>query len=288
MASKPIGSVFLGDLLRNPFSSPPSSPPPHGEQDTTMDSIDQLAADVDDVTLAQTSASDPASEPTSEPVSEPESESQVGSDLESEVSSAAEADVDADVLPPPATATPRERIPLPPPANVDPETSLELRILWLETLLFGPRNTVDTKDGGARKPDPSVRPGHTITRDVEDIQKRLDAIVAGHDGLRQFIAQCECLCVALGVLPDLMNQDEQHADLLTPAFALSGTLPEASPTYDNMSAAEMEALLAEMEPDIRAADRDMREIEELEKKGVTSAGHLGGMTHHPFRPLLFI
>lgn len=31
-----------------------------------------------------------------------------------------------------------------------------------------------------------------------------------------------------------------------------------------------------MEPDIRAADRDMREIEVLEKKGVTGAGKLPG------------
>ena len=70
--------------------------------------------------------------------------------------------------------------------------------------------------------------------------------------------------------------DEQHAPLLAPSFALSGTLPEASPSYENMSQSEMEAFLAEMEPDIRSADRDMREIELLEKKGVTGAGNLAG------------
>jgi hypothetical protein len=36
----------------------------------------------------------------------------------------------------------------------------------------------------------------------------------------------------------------------------------------------MEALIMEMEPDIRAADRDLREIDILEKKDVTSAGNL--------------
>jgi len=41
-----------------------------------------------------------------------------------------------------------------------------------------------------------------------------------------------------------------------------------------MSSSELEAFLTEMEPDIRAADRDMREIEILEKKGVTTAGKL--------------
>lgn len=43
-----------------------------------------------------------------------------------------------------------------------------------------------------------------------------------------------------------------------------------------MSVDELEAFLTEMEPDIRAADRDMREIESLEKKGMTAAGKLPG------------
>lgn len=43
-----------------------------------------------------------------------------------------------------------------------------------------------------------------------------------------------------------------------------------------MSPNELEAFLTEMEPDIRTADRDMREIEVLEKKGVTEAGKLAG------------
>lgn len=41
-----------------------------------------------------------------------------------------------------------------------------------------------------------------------------------------------------------------------------------------MTPSEVEAFLAEMEQDIRAADRDLREIEMLEKKNVTAAGKL--------------
>jgi len=37
---------------------------------------------------------------------------------------------------------------------------------------------------------------------------------------------------------------------------------------------EVEALLVEMEPGIRAADRDMREIEMLQQRDVTAAGKL--------------
>ena len=44
-----------------------------------------------------------------------------------------------------------------------------------------------------------------------------------------------------------------------------------------MSPAELDAFLTELEPDVRAADRDMREIALLEEKGVTGAGKLPGM-----------
>jgi hypothetical protein len=68
--------------------------------------------------------------------------------------------------------------------------------------------------------------------------------------------------------------------LLTPAFALAGLGTTGPPSYETMTAAELDAFLKEMEPDIRSAERDMREIELLEKKGVTGAGKLAGMFRH--------
>jgi hypothetical protein len=50
-----------------------------------------------------------------------------------------------------------------------------------------------------------------------------------------------------------------------------------------MSPTELAALTAELEPDIRAADNDMREIDNLQQKGITGAGTLSGM----FRGCLF-
>lgn len=41
-----------------------------------------------------------------------------------------------------------------------------------------------------------------------------------------------------------------------------------------MTVADLEALLVESEVDIRTADRDLREIAELESKGVLDAGKL--------------
>lgn len=43
-----------------------------------------------------------------------------------------------------------------------------------------------------------------------------------------------------------------------------------------MSSEELDALLAEMEPEIRSADRDLREIDVLDKRGILGAGKLAG------------
>ncbi|KDR80755.1 hypothetical protein GALMADRAFT_207733 [Galerina marginata CBS 339.88] len=146
------------------------------------------------------------------------------------------------------------------PGKVDPVLALELRLRWLEALILGMK-----QDGGKGKGkeleyagigSANLKHGETLTRLAETVQTKLDKAVEGNEGLRRF-----------------MDNYNQNAHLLTPSFALSGILPDP-PTYDNMSAEEINALLAEMEPDIRAADRDMLEIDALEKKGVTGAGNL--------------
>ncbi|KAI0057108.1 hypothetical protein BV25DRAFT_1831479 [Artomyces pyxidatus] len=143
----------------------------------------------------------------------------------------------------------REPVKLDPPPRVEPAQSLELRLRWLEALLYGARH-----DAADKKPE--LKNGDSLVRSAEELKRRMDTVVDANDGLRRFI-----------------DHYEQHAQLLTPAFALSGTLP-APPAYQNMTPAELDAFLAELEPDIRAADRDMREIEMFEAKGVTAAGKL--------------
>ncbi len=44
-----------------------------------------------------------------------------------------------------------------------------------------------------------------------------------------------------------------------------------------MSPTELAALAAGLEPDIRAADNDMREIDDLQQKGIIGAGALSGI-----------
>ncbi|KAJ7623189.1 hypothetical protein FB45DRAFT_752387 [Roridomyces roridus] len=158
----------------------------------------------------------------------------------------------AEVPPETAARAPKktEDIPAHPPAVIDSALSLELRLRWLEAILLG------VKQDATNRKVPAQGETHSLLRAAEDLQTRLNRIVNGNDGLRRF-----------------MDQYDRHAHLLTPSFALSETTQ--APTFSSMSASELEAFLIEMEPDIRAAERDMQEIEVLEERGVTGAGKLG-------------
>jgi len=141
-------------------------------------------------------------------------------------------------------------------SHLTPTQSLELRVRWLEAILYGLRHDESLVGLNERKPE--LKRGETLIRAAEQTQQRMNDLASTYDVLRRFIGHYE-----------------QHAEYLTPAFALSGTLPNIiPPEYKDMSPTELVALLAELEPDIRAADHDMREIEILQQKGITGAGAL--------------
>ncbi|KAJ1310546.1 hypothetical protein OPQ81_007276 [Rhizoctonia solani] len=142
----------------------------------------------------------------------------------------------------------------PNPVSVSPELMLELRLRWLEALVLG----ID-KDGNAAMPREQDIAGGTLVRKVNQAQRALDDVVKTNDGLRKF-----------------MGVYNQNAHLLTPAFAHGLTASETT------SVSDLEALLLESEADIRAADRDLREIAELESRGVLDAGKLP--SHEPLQP----
>ncbi|KAF8528148.1 hypothetical protein BU17DRAFT_38569 [Hysterangium stoloniferum] len=158
--------------------------------------------------------------------------------------------------------------------SISPTVSLELRVKWLEALLLGVRQDLakDTRNRvtegkGARE---ETHKQMSLFRRAEDAQRKLDAVVAGNEGLKRF-----------------MDHYDQYAQYLTPSFALSGlaSATTTAPSYSSMSSTELDALLSEMETDIRAADRDLRDIDALEKRGVTSAGKLAD--HEPLQPRLY-
>lgn len=136
-----------------------------------------------------------------------------------------------------------------PKAEIEPELALELRIRWLEALVLGVNATSTGKGHGLKQTE-------SLIRSANELQKSLNNVVERNDELKRFVSQYD-----------------QHAQYLTPSFALSGLLPDGV-SYDNMSSSDLEIYLKEMESDIRSADRDMREIEALEAKGVTGAGKL--------------
>lgn len=124
-----------------------------------------------------------------------------------------------------------------------------------------------------KQKDKPLAKGETLLRNVQQIQKRLDDIVQNNDSLRKFMDQCTRRPSASSStihLTVFTRTDDQYAHLLT----LSGIIPNALPSYENMTPSEFETFLQEMEPDIRAADRDMREIEALDQKGVAAVGKL--------------
>ena len=160
-----------------------------------------------------------------------------------------------------------------PPTKIDPLLALELRLRWLEALILGVKQDL----GRA-----SLKHGETVSRLAETVQRKLNKAVQDNEGLKKFVDQCTFYFFiyfpfrsGFHVYYFFLDIDDQHTSLLIPTFVLSDTVPDP-PTYDKMSAEELDAYLTEMEPEIRTADRDMLEIEALEKKGVTGAGRLLG------------
>ncbi|KAH6916016.1 hypothetical protein BKA70DRAFT_476541 [Coprinopsis sp. MPI-PUGE-AT-0042] len=166
------------------------------------------------------------------------------------------------------------------PKHIDPRLALELRVRWLEAIVYGTKPQ-DSSAGGPSASRPglgrpqapakgkqkeTLKDGETLVRLAENVQNRLNEAVESNDGLKKF-----------------MNHYEQHAQYLTPAFALSGVMPEDD-TASSMTPEEIDAYLTELEPDLRAADRDLQEIEVLLKKGVTGSGKLPD--HEHLRPRL--
>jgi hypothetical protein len=71
-------------------------------------------------------------------------------------------------------------------------------------------------------------------------------------------------------------QDDKYAPFFAPEAATAPNATNESPSYEELSQTEFETLLAEMEGDIRGADRDLREIEDLDSRGSSAAGRLPG------------
>ncbi|KAF8328841.1 uncharacterized protein EI90DRAFT_3063759 [Cantharellus anzutake] len=153
--------------------------------------------------------------------------------------------------------------PLPPTASVPPLISLELRIRWLEALISG----LDTRNNHRGRTQTKGKDIKGLLHMTQDVQRELEEILEANDSLRRF-----------------MNTYEEYEQILAPMFASSPLGPANAPSFDELSPVEFEVLLKELEPDIRSADQDLREIQALDKRGVAGTGKL--LEHEELKPRL--
>jgi hypothetical protein len=72
-----------------------------------------------------------------------------------------------------------------------PEQSLELRIRWLEAILYGAK--YEEPLAGLRERKPGLKRGETLVRAAEHAHRRMNDIASNYDVLRRFIGHCELL-----------------------------------------------------------------------------------------------
>jgi len=102
---------------------------------------------------------------------------------------------------------------------------------------------------------------------TQDVQTEPDEILEANDALRRFT-----------------NTYDEYEHILSPMLTSSPLGASNAPSYEELSSSEFEVLLKELEPDIRSADRDLREIQTLDKRGVSGSGKL--TEHEDLKPRL--
>ena len=75
--------------------------------------------------------------------------------------------------------------------HLAPMQSLELRVRWLEAILYGAKH--DEPLAGLRELKPGLKRGETLIRAAESTQQQMNDIASTYDVLRRFIGHCEPL-----------------------------------------------------------------------------------------------
>ena len=107
------------------------------------------------------------------------------------------------------------------PPSISPILSLELRLRWLETLLYGAKH-----DDQAAKPGTRVdklKDGETLARRAEDLQRRLDSVAQSNDALKRFMERCGCSIVSLACYTGLCVHIPAASRAVSLPFLLADT-----------------------------------------------------------------
>lgn len=78
------------------------------------------------------------------------------------------------------------------------------------------------------------------------------------------------------IVSELYFVDDRNAHLFTPNYAFLTQNPSTSPLYSVLEPSTLDALLQEMQPEIRAADRTLQQISELTNSRPNSSQSGGG------------
>ena len=99
--------------------------------------------------------------------------------------------------PPPTLSISRPDPPNPLPTepnHLGPTQSLELRVRWLEALIYGAKHE---SLAGLHQRKPGLKRGETLLRAAEHAHRRMNDVASTHDALRKFISQCELVPLLL-------------------------------------------------------------------------------------------
>ena len=147
--------------------------------------------------------------------------------------------------------------------------AMEMRVRLLETLVAGSSTVLSNRVAG-----PSA------VQRANDAVKRLNEALEVHNGepVRRFIEHCATTDLHLAVKPlNLLSADDANYLLLLPLLP-----SEATAGSPEMTAHAKASLILESENDIRATERELRELEALDRRGLAGAGHLAGETLLPY------
>lgn len=150
----------------------------------------------------------------------------------------------------------------------------ELRIRLLETLVG--LDTAAAQRPAARERSIALR-GQAAMR---ELYEAVDRAASGSEPVKRFLEGCQC-SIDRNIFDTnahgCTSADEANKPLLVPQMtpAMQAAAASSRDGHD-MTPHAKAALLLDAEQEIRALERDLREIEILEKRGAAGAGKLAG------------
>ncbi|PWN49610.1 hypothetical protein IE53DRAFT_388146 [Violaceomyces palustris] len=155
----------------------------------------------------------------------------------------------------------------------DPLTSLELRLRFLNTLVHGQPNQVAT----------GQKSNHLVKRLIRS-NALLSNTVQGNAGLESFIHDYEknlpFLLPSLAASPHAQGNRQSALASVTHESISDDLLLDYFSTNRPLDPRLQFQILLESEHDLALAAKDLEECSQLERKGVTGAGRLGGELNH--------